>query len=566
MHASGSLGALVVVADDDLGRAERWRARAVPFVDIAVAGTVADAMARLGGDGIDAVLVDAGRTGPKLTDVLERLKPIANGRPVMLVASSDAEEGPAALAAAAVEAGVAVVQDGGPADLCRSLRHVVAECRRYEFVSRNDRLEPVTGLDARQAFLDAVGHGVRRTNGASAVTVLDIDGFAAVNQLVGRDAADQVLASLAHRLMGALGETELLGAAGGGRFLHWTPIDLCPEDALSRARRLLDVISRPLVAAGQRLQLTASAGIALFPADAVSVETLVGRAEATVHRAKAVGPDTYRLHQPLLVGLAPAHMRKRAAIRRELDRDALELVFEPQLDLRTERPRAARLALRTCADGALLKLAPDEIDELAVPMIRWTLDSAGAQMASWLAREVPLVPLVIDLPLKLVHRSDVVDMVRRRLQSAGCHPAWFEVAVPSDEGASEITADATAADHLQALRDLGLRVTLAGCGGRGSSFAILRHLPADGIEIASELVEGYRERPTDATILKTIVDLALKLGLEVGMAGVDRPGLAREFKDLGCDWASGAWVGAPLPASAFSEWLSGGGTLMSAAS
>ena len=138
-----------------------------------------------------------------------------------------------------------------------------------------------------------------------------------------------------------------------------------------------------------------------------------------MYRAKAHGPGGYRLHQPLVVGTAPRELKKRAAVRRELEREGLDLVFEPQLDLRTERPRAARLHLRTRADDARLRLAGDEIDELALPVIRWMLEAAGRQMAGWLAHEVPLVPLVLDLPVPLVRRSDVVDMIHRRLQEIG---------------------------------------------------------------------------------------------------------------------------------------------------
>ncbi len=560
MSRSGCLVALVVVADGDVIRIERWRNRAVPFVHLEVAPSLGDAVARIGADDVDAVLVDG--TGRAVRDVVEHLKPLAGDLPLLLLAPREDRPG---FGAEAPDLGIPILRDGGPVDLCRALRHVVAECRRLECVRRVDRLEPVTGLIDREAFREEVAGRLRSTVTASAVLTFDLNGFAAVNDLIGRDAADRVLHAMSERLTGALEDGEILGCAGGGRFLLWAPTGGTAEQVLRRMRQLLDVVARPLMAAGQRLQLTASGGVALYPADAVAVDSLVARAEAAVYRAYASGPNTYRLHQPLLVGAAPGQLHKRAAVRLELDRDALELMFEPQLDLRTERPRAARLSLRTRSDRVPLRLSANEVDDLALPMIRWTLETAGAQMTSWLAAEVPLVPLVVDLPLKLVHRSDVVEMVRHRLQSAGCHPAWFEVAVRNEACGIDIT-DASTADHLQALRDLGLRVTLAGGGGRTSSWAALRDLPADGIELAAELVEASRMRPSDATILRALVSLALALGLEVGAAGVDRPGLARELKELGCDWATGAWVGAPMAGSAFSDWLSGGGTMMIAAS
>ncbi len=562
MQASSSLAVLVVVADGDPAQIGHWQGRAVPFLDLAISSSVADAEMRLRHETIDAVMVDAHRGVTEVVAAVERLKLVGNGRPILMLIPDDSGEQAPSLASAAAEAGVGVVHDGGPVQLFRSLRQVVAECRRAEFARRQDRLEPVTGLPSRANFVGLVGSKLM-TETSVAVLAIDVDAFNAVNDLVGREMGDRALVTLADRLLGALGDGDAIGCAGGGRFLVCTRVTMCPEEALVRVRMLLDVVARPLPAGGRRLQLTASAGVALFPQDASTVETLVARAEGAVYRAKALGPGSYRLFQPLLLGVAPGQLRKRAAVRRELDRDALELVFEPQLDLRTERPRAARLALRARADGAVLKFAADELDDLALPVSRWALEMAGTQMAQWLARDVPLVPLVIDVPLRLVHRSDMVEMVRSRLRSVGCHPAWFEISVRRDDAMPEIT-DAATAEHLQALRDLGLRVTLAGYGGRTSSFALLRHLPADGIELAAELVEGFRQRPVDGTILKALVELAQELGLEVGASGVDRTALARQLRDAGCDWASGPWVGAPIVAASFTEWLAADNTLMAA--
>ncbi len=556
---------LVVAPAGDARRVERWQRLALPFIAFSSAEDAAGAAALLAERDIDAVLVDATSGQRDAADLLERLAPLVDDRPLVVMVPPDAGASLAPVSALAGRIDFRLVADGGAVELCRVLRELVGECRRAEQRRLQDRLEPLTGLPSREAFRDLVQPKLEAGDTASALVVVDIDGLAAINALLGRDVADRVLTLVAERLAGARGESDLTAALGGGRFLLWTAVEMVPEEALVRVRRLLQAIARPFTIAGERLHLTASAGLALYPLDATGFETLLARAEAAMYRAKAQGPGGFRLHQPLVVGTAPGELKKRALVRRELQREGFELVFEPQLDLRTERPRAARLHLRARGDDALLRLAVDEIDDLALPVIRWMLEAAGRQMAGWLAYEVPLVPLVVDLPLTLVRRSDVVEMIRRRLQAVGCHPAWFEVAVGGKTTGVD-ASDTAVADHLQALRDLGLRVTLAGGGGPRSSLFALRHLPADSLELAAGLVQGQRERASDATILKGLVDLGLGLGLDVGAAGVDRPGLARKLKELGCDWASGAWVGAPMPAHAFSDWLSGGGTLMIAAS
>lgn len=565
MRADGSLETLVVVPESDRAGAARWGDLTLPFIEVVIAVGAGEAVAQLSAGTADAVLLDATAAIGDTAVLLDRLAGIAQDRPFVVVVPADADSALAPLTALAGRVDFRLVADGGPIELCRAIRKVVSECRRVEQRRSHDRIDPLTGLANRDAFRDGVGALLGARDGASMVAMLDLDGLAAVNALVGRDLADRVLGLVAQRLTATLLDGDQLAAVGGGRYLLWTPLPTMAEEGLLRVRRVLQAIARPFNLAGERLQLTASAGVALHPADGSDIDTLIARAEAAMYRAKAQAPNSYRLHQPRSVGAAPAQLRTRAVLRRELEREGLELLFEPQLDLRSDRPRAARLHVRTRADGAVMRLSGDEIEDLALPVFRWMLDAAGRQMSTWLAQEVPLVPLVVDLPHELVRRNDAVEMIRRRLQSAGCHPAWFEVAVPGWVSGVE-AGDGVVADNLQALRDLGLRVTLVGYGSARASLAALRALPADGLELAPDLVRGHRERSSDAAILRSLVSLGVALGLDVGAAGVDRPGLARQLRELGCDWTSGAWVGAPMPASAFSDWLSGGGTLMIAAS
>ncbi|MFW5680714.1 MAG: EAL domain-containing protein [Pseudomonadota bacterium] len=559
MDPVGPLVVLVLVPKGSPARRAYWSNQPVAFVRFVVAASLGEALARLGGERIDTVLVDGADAGDGGIELVKRLAPLASDRPVMLLtprATLDEFEG---VAAAALESTVRLIADDGPAEIVRALREVVADCRNRERRREQDRFDPVTGLPVRLSFLSDLQTRLQaRPQGFGCLICLDVDGLKGLNVLLGKAEMDRVLAKIAERLSGVVDDAERLAVIGGGRFAVWTETPEGVEGALHLTRRILSALARPLRSGEQRLSLSGAAGLAFHPADAHCAETLLVRAEAAMYRAKVAGPQSYRLHQPLVIGSAPAALQRRAALRSDLATDALELVFEPQIDLRVQRPRAARLQLRTRSDGAILGLAGDAFDDLLLPIIRWTLESAGSQMADWLAHDVPLVPLVLDLPLRMLQRSDVVEMMRRRLQSVGCHPAWFEAALHADASEATVGCGTTAA-HVQALRDLGLRVTISNFGGDVGSIQALRFLPADAIELAADLVHRQREHAPDGVIARALVDLAHDLGLEVGAAGVDRPVLAREVRDMGCDWASGAWVGSVAPARGFSDWLAGSG-------
>ncbi|MEO1089600.1 MAG: EAL domain-containing protein [Pseudomonadota bacterium] len=563
MQMAGPLVALVVTpkrAGD-----VRWQQQPIGLVRFVVVGSLTEALSRLGSDRVDFVLVDGAAAPSEAVELVKRLAPLVSHRPLLLVTTPDALTEIKTLAPAVLESDVRLVADDGSKEVLRALRQVVADCRALEQRRDDERFDKVTGLPTRPAFVAQLGPRLDAVPAVPAALIcLDVDGLQGLNLLIGEAGGDHVLHDLAERLAGAAGEDASLGTIGAGRFAVWTEGGKSLEAVLLLVRRLLDAIARPLRHGSHKLGLTACAGVALYPADAQCPETLLARAEAAAFRAKIAGPDCYRVHQPLLVGSSTVQVRQRAAARRDLAAGSLTLAFEPQVDLRTERPRAARLQLKTSDRGEMLDLGSDAFDDLALPVIRWTLETAGNQMGEWLAQDVPLVPLVVDLPLRLLHRNDVVEMIRRRLLGAGCHPAWFEVAVRPD---ATFVGDRATTAHLQALRDLGLRVALAGFGGRNGSLTALRFLPVDALELAADLVARHRENAHDGMIARAIVKLGQDLGVEVGAAGVDRPVLARDVCDLGCEWASGAWVGAPLTAAGLGEWLSGGrGQLLHAAS
>lgn len=555
MDSAGTLVALVLVPKGSPERRAHWASQPIAFVRFRLVGSLSEALARLAAERIDAVLVDGTDAGDGGIELVKRLAPLASDRPVMLLTPRATMREFENVAAAALESDVRLIADDGPLEIVRTLRDVVADCRNREGRRELERFDPVTGLPVRSAFVAALQSRLQaRPARFGCLVCVDLDGLKGLNALLGETATDAVLARIAERLAGAGDDRDDLAAIGGGRFALWAESLDGVEDALVLVRRLLRAVARPLRAGEQRLSLSAAAGLAFHPADAHCSETLLARAEAAMYRAKVAGPQTYRLHQPLIVGAAPAALQRRAAVRSDLATDALELVFEPQIDLRVARPRAARLHLRTRNDGAISSLAHSNCDDLLLPLIRWTLETAGSQMADWLAHDVPLVPLVIDLPLRMMQRNDVVDMMRRRLQSVGCHPAWFEAALHAD--ATEVNPScSTTAAHVQGLRDLGLRVTLAGFGGQIGALQALRFLPADAIELGTDLVQRLGEPGLDGTIARALVTLAHDLGLEVGASGVDRPVLARHVRELGCDWASGAWVGATATARGFSDWL-----------
>jgi EAL domain-containing protein (putative c-di-GMP-specific phosphodiesterase class I) len=321
------------------------------------------------------------------------------------------------------------------------------------------------------------------------------------------------------------------------------------------AGRLRDALRRPFALRGVAVELEASIGAALSPDHGTDVNTLVQRADVAMYDAKRskAGIGTY---SPDRDPYSADRLALLAELRRALDRDELVLHYQPKVAVAGGAVIGVEALVRWQHPERGL-IGPAEFVPLAertgtaAELTRWVLNAALAQCRAWRDQGIDLA-VAINLAAANIVDATLPDAVSEALQRHG---------VPSNRLECEISEDTVMADPVRAmevlgrLRELGLRLSLDDFGTGHSSLAYLKRLPLDEVKIDRSFVSGMTADENDAVIVRSTIDLARNLGLDVVAEGVEDEATLRGLGDLHCDIAQGFHLSRPLPAPELAAWL-----------
>jgi EAL domain-containing protein (putative c-di-GMP-specific phosphodiesterase class I) len=319
------------------------------------------------------------------------------------------------------------------------------------------------------------------------------------------------------------------------------------------AGRLQDALREPIGLRGVAIELEASIGVALYPDHGTTVGTLLQRADVAMYEAKRghLGVVTYAAerdpHSADRLGLL-------AELRRGIERDELVLHYQPKVALDTGEVIGVEALVRWQHPTRGL-LAPGQFVPLAErtaaigDLTRWVVDRALGQQRAWLDAGIDL-PVTVNLAAANVVDATLPDAIAALLERHGVERLECEISEHT------VMADPRrAAEVLDRLRALGVRLSLDDFGTGHSSLSYLKRLPLDEVKIDRSFVAGMVEDENDAVIVRSTIDLARNLGLAVVAEGVESAELMGELAALSCDIAQGYHISRPLPADALTDWL-----------
>jgi diguanylate cyclase (GGDEF)-like protein len=462
-------------------------------------------------------------------------------------------------------------------------RIVASASRRLRRQAReNDRLaryDPLTGLPNRTLFRERIARAIgparthvrpvarakweplpvrARADGQSvAVLLLDLDGFKQINDTLGHSAGDAVLREVATRLRAQLHPDTLLARLGSDEYaiLHCCPGGV--EDALALAATVQATLHAPVTFDGIALNVEASVGIALVPDHARDADHLLQRADLALDRARSRrgGVEVY----------APEHHRSGAErlallgeVRPALERGEFALFYQPQLALRTGRVTGveALLRWRHPARGLVPPLQFISLIEqtaLVGPVTLHVLDLALRQSARW--REAGLqLGMSVNLSARNLHDPALPEQIAALLGRHSVPAAALTVEVTESAAMAD---PATAVDVLEALRALGMGVSIDDFGSGNASIAYLAKLPVGELKIDRSFVTPMCESSRDEAIVRTTIDLARHLDLHVVAEGIETPDVCDRLAAMGCDTGQGFLISRPAPAEELTPWLVG---------
>ena len=420
--------------------------------------------------------------------------------------------------------------------------------------------DPLTGLPNRQLFMDRLQVALRRsTRGRRDVTVLflDLDRFKFINDSLGHQVGDQVLQLVASRLSSVMRASDTLARFGGDEFTVLCEDVTTGSDTIDLAERLVAAMGQPLAVQGGEVFVSLSIGIAQSrPGDAAS--ELLRNADVAMYRAKARGPshiEVYRVDEERAV---VSRLRTSNELHRAIDRNELELHYQPFVELHGETLVGMEALVRWQHPTRGL-LLPQEFIPLAedsgmiVPLGAWVLSEACHQTAQWhsirtkLGAEQGRLNMAVNVSAVQLSDPGFPRQVAEAVDASGIDPdqLWLELT----ESALMREPD-EAVEVLNAICALGVHIEIDDFGTGYSSLSYLQRFPVECLKVDRSFVSELDTRPDNAAIVRAIIGLGDSLGLPVIAEGVEQRGEVTKLKSLGCHLAQGFLFGKPLPARA----------------
>jgi diguanylate cyclase (GGDEF)-like protein len=393
----------------------------------------------------------------------------------------------------------------------------------------------------------ALGDG-RRFGRVTGLLMLDLDRFKDVNDTLGHESGDVVLATLAERLAGAVRADDVVGRIGGDEFAVVLPDAVDAATVELVARRILDACSEPVRHEEMQLRVGASIGMVLAPEHGDEPSLLLRRVDAAMYRAKAQRCGVMTATQG---DLDEGRRRLTAAdeLRSALQREELRCLYQPKVDLRTGAVVGVEALVRWEHPSRGL-LGPDhfladaEHLGLMAPLTRWVLCHALTHLAGWTAAGLG-IQVAVNVSATTLHDERFVALVEELLEDTAAPPSMLVLEVT--EQSAMVQPDESLA-AMNALRDRGVAFSIDDFGTGQSSLTYLRRLPVAEVKIDRSFITELRAGTPDAAIARSVVDLAHNLGMKVVAEGIETAGALALVKGFDCDLGQGWHLGPPLEA------------------
>ena len=428
----------------------------------------------------------------------------------------------------------------------------VTEARRAEAsIRRMANYDGLTGLPNRALLhqeLDAAIVNMREGGSGFALLALDLDRFKNVNDTLGHGIGDRLLIEVGARIGAQLGEQDVVARFGGDEFVILYRSATGESDADALAARLVETLSTPYEIFGHVIVVGASVGVAMAPANGENGDDLLRNSDLALYRAKADGRGAHRFYSAEMHAKSKARRLLELDLREALQSGALEVHFQPLIDIESAQITACE-ALARWLHPTRGYVPPIEFIALAeetgliVALGAYVLRRACEVAATWKGD----IRVAVNLSALQFKSGDLVGLVRETLEVTGLPATRLELEITESiliEEKDEVLR------RLSELRALGVHIALDDFGTGYSSLSYLSSFPFDKIKIDRSFVQNVGERPDAAAIIGAITKLASTLGMCTTAEGVETQDELDWLRDNGCGQVQGYLISEPLPAAA----------------
>jgi predicted signal transduction protein with EAL and GGDEF domain/ActR/RegA family two-component response regulator len=368
---------------------------------------------------------------------------------------------------------------------------------------------------------------------------------------------------MADRLQQCLRSGDTVGRLGGDEFAIVLSNLARADDANVVAQEVVDALARPFDIDGRQIRVTGSVGIAVYPADGEDPEVLLNRSDAAMYLAKQQGRNSFHFYTEELNARVTRRMELEAELRHAVENNEFVLHYQPQISLDTGRIIGVEALIRWNHPQRGL-LAPAEFigaaeeSGLIVPIGRWVVDTACAQVAQWHRRGHRALFVAINVSPLEIRRGNVIENVRHALATSTLEPRYLEIELTETlimDGADSFIRS------LNALKDIGITIAIDDFGTGYSSLSYLKRFPVDKVKIDRIFIRDIVTETDDAAIVQAIIAMSHHLQLRVTAEGVETEEQASFLRRCQCDIVQGYLFGAPIPAEQLGALLDSRGSV-----
>ncbi|MGB6452832.1 MAG: EAL domain-containing protein [Steroidobacteraceae bacterium] len=428
---------------------------------------------------------------------------------------------------------------------------------RVQFLATHDSL---TGLPNRTIFAQlaslAIGSAKRR-NGKVAVLFVDLDRFKAINDSLGHDAGDVMLREMAARFRESVRGSDIVARLGGDEFVVLLPEVSDQAQAAVVARSLLSAAMRPVEIHHQECRVTASIGICLHPQAGQDDRAVMQHADLAMYAAKEEGKNNFQFYSPAMQARTAGRLAIETQLRHALERNEFSLQYQAKVKLDTDAITGVEALLRW-NNPELGSVPPVQFIPIAeetgliVPIGRWVLRTACAQNAEWVQDGLPPVRVCVNLSMRQLEDSALIEDIQMALAQTGLAPDLLELELTesmimhNSERAVRILTD---------IKSLGVRLAIDDFGTGYSSLAHLKRFPIDTLKVDRSFIRQLPRDAEDRAIAEAIIAMAKTLSLTIVAEGVETEEQKAFLKERACDEMQGFYFSTPVHPDEFAALL-----------
>ncbi|HET6784487.1 MAG TPA: EAL domain-containing protein, partial [Erysipelotrichaceae bacterium] len=413
--------------------------------------------------------------------------------------------------------------------------------------------DSLTGLPNQLMLVDWLKQAINLANWVEkpiGIFLMDIDDFKVVNNTLGHNQGDELLKAVAKRLLKLVQEGNIVARIGGDEFVIMSQNFESKEDIIEFSNAIMDAIRQPFELNNNEIYMNVSIGISIFPVDGETYETIIKNAEIAMYKAKQMGKNQSVLCSTIMKDNITENMKLSNGLYQSLERNELEVYYQPQISLSTKKIVGLEALLRWnhpelgfVEPGKFILLA--EQTGLINPIGKWVMNTVCSQNKAWQDANLTPTRIAVNLSISQFKNLEIINQIKEILEETKLLPQYLEFEITESIAMNDTELIISVLNDLQ---KLGIYISIDDFGTEFSSLQYLKLLPINKIKIPMPFIQGINKDKKDEAIIETIIILAKRLGLNVIAEGVETIQQEAFLAERKCDEIQGFYYYKPMPA------------------